>query len=118
MPLISVTTSAPSPGAAIQETFLSELSNAVAAGLGKSEDYVMTALQAGVPMTFAGTAAPACLVDLRSIGTLTPDQTTALSGAICGLITKWLAVPGARTYIGFTDVERHLWGWDARTFAS
>jgi len=117
MPLVSVTTSAPDPGAAVRETFLGQLSRAAAEGLGKPEAYVMTALQAGVAMTFAGDAAPACLVDLRNIGALAPERTAALTERLCALVTQWLAIPANRTYVGFTEVERHLWGWDGRTFA-
>jgi phenylpyruvate tautomerase PptA (4-oxalocrotonate tautomerase family) len=117
MPLISVTTSAPPPPAADQHALLVELSRVVAEGLDKPESYVMTSLQAGVAMTFAGTDEPVCLGDLRSIGTLTAEQTAALSERLCGILASSLGVASDRIYVGFTDVERHLWGWDGRTFA-
>ena len=117
MPLIAVTTSAPPPPPADQHALMLELSRAVAEGLDKPEDYVMTSLQAGVPMTFAGTDEPVCLGDLRNIGTLTAEQTAALSERLCGLLSSSLGVSAKRIYIGFTDVQDHLWGWDGRTFA-
>jgi len=112
-----VTTSAPEPRGEARLAFLQALSQAAADGLAKPEDYVMTRLRAGAPMTFAGTPAPACLVELHNIGTLTPDRTAALSATLCRLVHEHLGVEPRRTYVGFYDVQPHLWGWDGETFA-
>ncbi len=51
MPLVTVKTSAPAPAAAAGAALLKELSAVLASLLGKPERYVMTALEAEVPMT-------------------------------------------------------------------
>ena len=56
MPLINVRTNISD----VQEAsaLLKQLSSALAAATGKPESYVMTLLDAGVPMTFAGSEKP------------------------------------------------------------
>jgi phenylpyruvate tautomerase len=114
MPLISVKTSA-APDADPQ-ALLGELSSALAALLGKPERYVMTLLESAVPMTFAGDGAPACYVEVKSIGALDGDRTRQVSQAVCELVERHLGIPGDRTYIGFEDVPGRLWGWNGSTF--
>ena len=114
MPLISVRTSAAAPAAA--DALLAALSSGLAALLGKPERYVMTLLDTGVPMTFAGDSAPACYVEVKSIGALDGDRTRQVSRAVCALIETHLAIPADRVYIGFEDVPGRLWGWNGSTF--
>ena len=114
MPLISVKTSA--PGGAHPQALLGELSSSLAALLGKPERYVMTLLETEVPMTFAGDGAPACYVEVKSIGALDGDRTRQVSQAVAALIEQHLGIPAERTYIGFEDVPGRLWGWNGGTF--
>lgn len=114
MPLISVRTSAAAPAAA--DALLAALSSGLAALLGKPERYVMTMLETGVPMTFAGDSAPACYVEVKSIGALDGDRTRQVSRAVCELIETHLGIAADRTYIGFEDVPGRLWGWNGGTF--
>ena len=81
MPLINVRTSLPSlkDGSAL----LQELSAELASQTGKPEAYVMTLLETGVPMTFAGSHEPCAYVEVKSIGALRPPAMTA---AFCELI--------------------------------
>ncbi|NEP61168.1 MAG: hypothetical protein F6K31_30020, partial [Symploca sp. SIO2G7] len=53
MPLIKVQTSVTAPETNQSEALLKQLSASLAKHLGKPESYVMTALEANVPMTFA-----------------------------------------------------------------
>ena len=114
MPLISVKTSAGQP--ADPDALLRELSSSLARLLGKPERYVMTLLEAGIPMTFAADAAPACYVEIKSIGALDGDRPAQVSAALCALLEQHLGVPADRTYIGFEDVPARLWGWNGSTF--
>ncbi|WP_256377330.1 phenylpyruvate tautomerase MIF-related protein [Synechococcus sp. UW86] len=68
MPLINVRTSlqALKDGSALLQELSSELANQT----GKPEAYVMTLLETGVPMTFAGSHEPCAYVEVKSIGTL------------------------------------------------
>jgi hypothetical protein len=116
MPLLRIVTSA-NVAQQRHAPLLSELSRFVADKLRKPESYVMTSLVTGATMTFAGTTEPACFVELKSIGTFTPDQTASLSAELCKRLESALGVPAARTYIEFANAEAHLWGHDGETFA-
>jgi phenylpyruvate tautomerase PptA (4-oxalocrotonate tautomerase family) len=102
-----------SPGG--RSGLLARLSAAVAQALGKPQDYTMVTLQDGVPMAFAGSEAPAALVELRAIG-LPRSDTPALSRALCDLLHRELQVSPERIYIEFADVPADLWGWNGDTF--
>ncbi|MBF2096780.1 MAG: hypothetical protein IGQ88_00155 [Gloeomargaritaceae cyanobacterium C42_A2020_066] len=116
MPLLKLQTSL--PAVPDGESLLRELSRILAAGLGKSESYVMTLLLTGLPMTFAGEAGPTCYLEIKSIGAMTPQQTHALSQALCTHLHDALGVPAGRIYIEFGDVRASHWGWNGQTFAS
>ena len=115
MPLIRVHTSAAAPAEPLR--LLQELSRQLASLLGKPERYVMTSLQADLTMTFAAEPAPACYVEVKSIGALDGERTRRISSVLCDLLHRELQVPPDRIYIGFEDVPPQLWGWDGRTFA-
>ncbi len=86
-----------------------------AALLAKPESYVMTLLETDVSMTMAGTADAAAYVELKSIN-LPEQQTTELSAELCQFIGSQLKVDSKRIYIEFSNAQRHLWGWDEKTF--
>jgi hypothetical protein len=106
---------APSPAAGA--ALLGDLSRLLAERFGKPERWVMTTLQPGLAMTFGGTDAPTAFVAVKNIGTMKPDETEALSAAVCGLVEKALGVSPERVYIEFVDAVDHLWGWNRGTFA-
>lgn len=114
MPLIHIQTSAPAPDDA--EPLLREVSRELASRLGKPERYVMTLLQAGLPMTFAGETAPSAYVEVKSIGGLDGDQPRRLSGDLCELLERHLGVQAERVYIQFEEAPARLWGWNGGTF--
>ena len=76
----------------------------------------MTAFESDVPMTFGGTTDPVCYVEIKSIGTMKPEQTKAMSADFCQQIESELGVEKNRIYLEFADAERHLWGWNGGTF--
>lgn len=116
MPLIKVQTSTPTPEKTTVDALLATLSAKLARHLGKSESYVMTAFEPGLKMTFAGTSDPACYLEVKSVGTLTPAQTQAMSQDFCQVIEETLGVPAHRTYIEFADARGAMWGWNGSTF--
>jgi phenylpyruvate tautomerase PptA (4-oxalocrotonate tautomerase family) len=116
MPLVTVYTSAESPAEGQGKALLSALSEAVARILGKPEKYVMTCLVPRTAMTFGGSFEPACSVEIKSIGGLTPDRSARLSEAVCELLPKALGISRDRVYVVCEDVPAHLWGWNGATF--
>jgi phenylpyruvate tautomerase len=116
MPLIKVQTSIASPSKSDVEALLKELSASLAKHLGKPESYVMTAFEPEVAMTFAGTTDPACYIEIKSVGTMSPAQTRTMSQDFCQKIHQALKVPPDRTYIEFADAKGTMWGWNGDTF--
>jgi phenylpyruvate tautomerase len=116
MPLINVFTSAEPPAPEKSDALLKDLSSLLAKRFGKPERYVMTSLVPRGRMTFGGGASPACYVEIKNIGAIAPELSRALSADVCARLTAALGVPADRIYIGFTDVEAHLWGWNGDTF--
>ncbi|UKO95957.1 phenylpyruvate tautomerase MIF-related protein [Nostoc sp. UHCC 0870] len=116
MPLIKVQTSASAPQKAEIEAMLKSLSAKLAKHLGKPESYVMTAFEAEMPMTFAGTTEPVCYIEIKSIGTMELNQTEAMSQDFCQQINQTLGVSQNRIYIEFADAKGAMWGWNGSTF--
>jgi phenylpyruvate tautomerase len=116
MPLIKIQTSVLSPSGETIKQLLTTLSAKLANHLGKPESYVMTALETGLNMTFAGTFEPVCYIEVKNIGSLTPAQTKSMSSDFCQEIQNFLEVPKNRIYIEFADAKGYLWGWNGSTF--
>lgn len=116
MPLIKVQTSIATPDAAQITNLLKQLSAALAKHTRKPESYVMTAFESAVPMTFGGTSDPTCYIEIKSVGSMTPDQTQSMSQDFCQQIEQALKVPVDRIYIEFADARGDMWGWNGATF--
>ncbi|MEO1669185.1 MAG: phenylpyruvate tautomerase MIF-related protein [Cyanobacteria bacterium J06631_2] len=116
MPLIKVQSSVTQPAKSTVENLLTSLSANLAKHLGKPESYVMTAFEADIPMTFGGTLDPACYVEIKSVGTMSSEQTKKMSQDFCSQISDRLAVPSDRIYIEFADAKGYQWGWNQSTF--
>ncbi|MGB3532921.1 MAG: phenylpyruvate tautomerase MIF-related protein [Microcoleaceae cyanobacterium] len=115
MPLIKVQTSVSQPPKSEVESLLKDLSASLAHALGKPESYVMTAFEADVAMTFAGTTEAVCYMEIKSIG-LPANKTKTISQDFCQKINQLLDIPVNRIYIEFADAERNMWGWNGTTF--
>lgn len=116
MPLIKVQTSVTNIEKSQGEKLLKTLSGKLSHHLGKPESYVMTALETNIPMTFGGTTEPVCYIEIKNLGQMSPQQTKSMSADFCQVIEEELKVAPNRTYIEFTDAQRHLWGWNKSTF--
>lgn len=114
MPYLKIQTNIEIP-ADKEETIAKRLSVTVAEALGKSERYVMVALEPTAPVLLGGEAAPCAYLELKSIG-LPEELTAQLSQTLCEAISAELNIPGERIYIEFANAPRHLWGWNGGTF--
>ena len=112
MPLLEITTNTRIDNS----QNIGEKASALAADiLGKPESYVMVKIQSEQTLIFAGTDEPAAHVKLKSLG-LPEDKTADFSSSICDFISTQLDISSSRIYIEFANPERHMWGWDKRTF--
>lgn len=94
---------------------LTKLSSLAAEAIGKPESYIMTSLEANVPMTFAGSCEPAAYIECLSIG-LGDSDTKSLSAFLCTFCENELGVSRARVYIAFSGPKGSMWGWNGSTF--
>jgi phenylpyruvate tautomerase PptA (4-oxalocrotonate tautomerase family) len=114
MPYLKITNSQ-AIDAERKQTLLAAASKAVAAELGKPEQYMMVSVETTAAMVFAGTDKPCAFLELRGIG-LPASKAGKLSQLLCGLMESHAGIPQDRVYINFTDVPPGLWGWNGDTF--
>ncbi len=114
MPLLTITTNISLDNQAAQ-TLCNKTSSHVASLLGKPESYVMVSLRAGTTMSFAGDPSPCAMLELKSLG-LPEQQTAEFSESLCDFLNQHAGIKPERIYIQFSGPERHMWGWDKRTF--
>mgnify|MGYP001817400713 FL=1 len=114
MPYFSIETNQ-TVDTASNRDLMKKMSAFIAKLLGKPESYVMIAIKPGTPLIFAGSDEPAAFVRLKSIG-LPKGRNTDFSEKICGFVEQELKVPPNRVFIDFKDLERDMFGWNAKTF--
>ncbi len=102
-------------GEGSQAQILKVLSKTTSEALSKPESYVMVALHENIHMMFAGTDDPAAYLEFKSLG-LPETNTTEFSAALCNAIEQELGIAKERIYIEFAGPERHMWGWNGKTF--
>jgi len=112
MPLLELTTNTNIDDV---QTLAKQASRLTADILGKPESYVMVKIMPEQSLIFAGSDEPAAHVKLKSLG-LPENDTAKLSAKICDFIHSELGINSARIYIEFSSPERHMWGWDGKTF--
>lgn len=91
------------------------LSRLAADLLGKPESYVLSIFEPGKSLCFGGTTESAAFVELKSIG-LPEASTAGFSREISTFLETALVIPADRVYIAFADLQRHMLGWDGKTF--
>jgi phenylpyruvate tautomerase len=99
-----------------QADLLTSASAFIAELLGKSEAYVMVALDTGISLSFGASRNPAAYVVLRSIG-LPTERCAEFATKISQFIEAGLQVPKERIFIDFTDLHRDRFAWNGKTFA-
>lgn len=92
------------------------LSSATAWLLGKPEAYTMAVVEPPATVVLGGSDAPAALVDVRAVGTITAEQARALSHEYAKILIATLSVEPKRIYATFAGVPPTLWGHGEETF--
>mgnify|MGYP003573620666 FL=1 len=77
---------------------------------------MMVALAEQQPLLFGGDAAPAAFVEVRSVGTISPDQARGLSAALSEVLAARLGLAPERIYYNYAGVPGAMWGFGERTF--
>ena len=115
MPLLKLYTSAAVPKDERDE-LLYRLSTAVAQGLSKPESFMMVVLDDNLPMLMGGVAATAALLEVRSVGAISPAQASSLTARLTQLVSQALQLPPDRVYCTFEGVAGAMWGHNGNTF--
>ena len=113
MPLLKLQTTVAIP-ADKRKGLMSSLSKAVAATIGKPEQYVMVTVDQG-SIIISGSEGDAAFVDIRSIGGLTGEVNRKLSQQVSKLLGDSLGIAPERVFLNFTDVPASHWGWKNAT---
>lgn len=112
MPLLEITTNTTVNNSL---NFAKKSSELVSEMLGKPESYVMIKIQDQQILMFSGNNEPTAYLKLKSLG-LPEDKTEEFSLALCNFIQTELNIDTTRIYIEFSNPQRHMWGWNNRTF--
>ncbi|MFO0568717.1 MAG: phenylpyruvate tautomerase MIF-related protein [Polyangiaceae bacterium] len=116
MPLVRIVSSAPRPNEDSVRQLLGNLSRLLSREFDKPEQWVMTCLEAPAAMSFGGTFDPACYVEVKNIGTMSPELARRVTAEVSRELAEHLGVPTRRIYVELADAEAHLWGFDGDTF--
>jgi len=57
-------------------------------------------------------------MEIKNVGTLPADTTEKISQRLCHLAEDKLLINPDRCFLEYQESPRHLWGWNAKTFAS
>ncbi len=96
------------------------MTNVMVAGaelLDKPESYMMVIIDDGMQIQLSGTSDPCAFLDVRSVGTITEEQVSNLSGKLSEITGNSTGIGAGRIYINFTSVPPEMWGFDGKTFA-
>ena len=117
MPLLKIQVSYPSVSENSSSTLRIEGAGIISQEIGKSLDFVMVLVEAGISASFGGKTSPVAYLEVKNVGELIPEVTSRLAQRLSALIEDELSIPKDRIYIEFQESERRLWGWSGKTFA-
>lgn len=113
MPYIRTTTNVPvSDNAA--EKIRAELGQAIRLIPGKSEQWLMLAVEGDKKMYFAGSDKPLAMAEVSLYGAADVECYNRLTGKITEILSKVLSVPADRIYVRYSETE--YWGWNGENF--
>jgi phenylpyruvate tautomerase PptA (4-oxalocrotonate tautomerase family) len=100
-----------------EEVLHQEIRGVIAQCIGKSEDFVLTIFNPNTSMQFGAKAGISAYCEVKNVGVLSPDTTDKIASFITEILSTKLKISPEQLYIEFQESERHLWGWNGKTFA-
>ncbi len=114
MPFINVKTNV-SLDENTKNTIKSRASKAISIIPGKSEAYLMCAVEDGVSMMFQGNANKnIAFVEIKILGSSSKENYGRLTAEICNILSEEAGVDGKNCYVKFEEVK--YWGMDGFMF--
>ena len=99
-----------------KEVILKEkLGKAIEAIPGKTEAWLMCGFEDNCRLWFKGDAfAPSAFVEVKLLGTASPEYYEKLTAIICRILADELDIPAERTYVKYEECK--YWGWNNINF--
>lgn len=113
MPYIKTTTNVPIPTAAEKE-LKDQFGRAITLIAGKTENWLMLDFNEAEHLYFAGSDAPAAMLEVDIFGTASNKEYDKLTSALCSCVSEKLGISQSRIYVKYTEVEH--WGWNGSNF--
>ena len=118
MPLLQINLTVPCVSQDVLDQVHDESADILAEQIGKSAEYAMVLVRTGESISFAkDNVSPCAYMEVKNVGELSPNLTERLASKLSTLIYEKLGVSPGRIYIEFQESDRHLWGWNGKTFA-
>jgi len=117
MPTFILHTNLTSKSFVNEENLHLEIRQVIASNIGKSEDFVLTIFNPNTSMQFGEKAGNSAYCEIKNVGTLSPEITNLITNSVTEILSQKLKISSDQLYIEFQESERHLWGWNGKTFA-
>ena len=91
-----------------------QLGDAIQLFPGKSERWLMLAMEGDKKMYFAGSDEPLEMAEVSLIGSADGNCYNKLTGKITEILSDVLSIPANRIYVRYTETE--YWGWNGENF--
>lgn len=117
MPTFILHTNLTSKSFVNEENLHSKIRQVIASNIGKSEDFVLTIFNPNTSMQFGEKAGNSAYCEIKNVGTLSPEITNLITNSVTEILSQKLKISPDQLYIEFQESERHLWGWNGKTFA-
>lgn len=119
MPLLNIKTNLSELSESDLTLIQDEGSQILSEEIGKSIDFVMVLCEARRNIYFSANASePAAFIEIKNVGALSSSLSSSITQKLSSLLERVLSIPPSRCYLEFQESERHLWGWNGKTFAS
>jgi len=115
MPILTIHTNIANE--CISADFTSKTVDIVAGALGKPKSYVVVNVIGSQNLNWGGSAAPAAVATLGSIGQINREANKNTTALLCNHLEKELNIPGSRFYVNFVDLKAEDVGYNGTTFA-
>ena len=113
MPFIRTTTNV-SVSDSAAEKIRQQLGQAIRLIPGKSEQWLMLAMEGDKKMYFAGSDEPLAMAEVSLYGSASGDCYNKLTGKITEILSDVLSIPANRIYVRYAETDD--WGWNGENF--
>lgn len=91
-----------------------ELGRAIATIPGKSETYLMVAIEDSVDMWLGGDQKPLAMIDVKIYGHAKPADFSRMTGELCKISKSLVGIDPTGVYATYEEIDN--WGWNGKNF--